>query len=204
MVGEPIMQKPGIYWAGGEYRTKCVIGLERDGVVNKKLDGYCTSIDDFDPIPGSLEAVARMRSLGHKIVFVSDQGCIEQGLCTQETVEAINGHLLRLLGDAGCRDIDMMYYSAGVQKKDPYVKPNVGMFKRCEKEFKDIKFNQGYYVGHTIKDLKAAINIGAIPVLVRTGLGTKAEQELSRYSNRDVKRKVQVFDDLAAFVASLE
>jgi D-glycero-D-manno-heptose 1,7-bisphosphate phosphatase len=197
------MNKSNIYWAGGEYRTKCVIGFERDGVINQYREGYCTTVDDFDPIPGSLEAVAKMRSMGHKLVVITDQGCIEQGIATQAQVEAVNQHMLTLFGDAGCRDIDMMYFSAGIQKNDIYVKPNVGMFKRCEREIKDIKFDQGYYVGHTINDLKAAAKIGAKPVLVRTGQGLKTEQALNRYTHRALKQKTQIFDDLASFVESL-
>jgi D-glycero-D-manno-heptose 1,7-bisphosphate phosphatase len=197
------MTKPNIYWAGGEYRTKCVIGFERDGVINQHRQGYCTKVEDFEPISGSVEAVAKMRSLGYKLVVITDQGCIEQGIATQAQVEAVNQHMLKCFGDAGCRDIDMMYYSAGIQKNDTFVKPNVGMFKRCEREIKDIKFNQGYYVGHTINDLKAAIKIGAKPILVRTGNGTKTEQALSRYAHRELKQKTQVFDDLASFVESL-
>lgn len=197
------MNKPNIYWAGGEYRTKCVIGFERDGIINQYRDNYCTKVDDFEPIPGSLEAVAKMRSLGYKLVVITDQGCIEKGIATQAQVEAVNQHMLQLFGEAGCRDIDMMYYSAGIQKNDVFVKPNIGMFKRCEREVKDIKFNQGYYIGHTVNDLKAAVKIGAKPILVRTGQGAKTEQALSRYANRELKQKTQIFDDLASFAESL-
>jgi D-glycero-D-manno-heptose 1,7-bisphosphate phosphatase len=78
------------------------------------------------------------------------------------------------------------------------------MFKRCEKENKLIKFKEGYYVGDKMKDLKAAMNIGAKPVLVRTGYGLETEKELDRYSNREVKKKVIIFDNLAQFIESLE
>jgi histidinol phosphatase-like enzyme len=54
-----------------------------------------------------------------------------------------------------------------------------------------------------MKDLKAAVNIGATPVLVRTGQGAKTEQDLNRYAYRDIKPKVIIFDNLAAFVESL-
>ena len=72
-----------------------------------------------------------------------------------------------------------------------------------EKEFKDIKFNQGYYVGDKIKDLKAATKIGAKPILVRTGYGAETEQELNKFAYRDLKRRTKVFDTLADFVRTL-
>jgi D-glycero-D-manno-heptose 1,7-bisphosphate phosphatase len=195
--------QPKIVWSGGEFRTKCVVGLDRDGVINRDLGTYCYKIEDFDPIPGSLDAIATLRRKGYKIAVITDQGGIEKGIYTQEQVDTLHEHMLRLLGEAGCFSIDAIYYSASSRKEDPFAKPNTGMFKRCEKEFKDIKFKEGFYVGDKIKDLKAAMNIGARPVLVRTGYGKETEQELNRYAHRDLKRKTVIFDDLAQFVESL-
>lgn len=195
--------QPKIVWSGGEFRTKCVIGLDRDGVINKDLGTYCYRIEDFEPIAGSLEAIAQLRRKGYKIAIISDQGGIEKGIYTPEQVDALHDHMFKLLGEAGCPSIDAIYYSASSRKEDIYAKPNVGMFKRCEKEIKDIKFREGYYVGDKIKDLKAAMNIGARPILVRTGYGKETEQELERYSNKQLKQKTLIFDDLAQFVESL-
>lgn len=195
--------QPKIVWSGGEFRTKCVIGLDRDGVINRDLGTYCYRIEDFDPIPGSIDAIATLRRKGYKIAVISDQGGIEKGIYTQEQVDTLHEHMLKLLGEAGCFTIDAIYYSASSRKEDPFAKPNVGMFKRCEKEIKDIKFREGYYVGDKIKDLKAAVNIGAKPILVRTGYGVTTEQELNRYAHRELKRKTVIYDDLAHFVESL-
>lgn len=195
--------QPKIVWSGGEFRTKCVVGLDRDGVINRDLGTYCYRIEDFEPIPGSLKAIAKLRRKGYKIAIISDQGGIEKGLYTPEQVDTLHDHMFKLLGEAGCPSIDAIYYSASSRKEDIYAKPNVGMFKRCEKEIKDIKFREGYYVGDKIKDLKAAMNIGARPILVRTGYGKETEQELERYSNKQLKQKTLIFDDLAQFVESL-
>lgn len=198
------VDKPTIVWTGGSpERSKCVIGLDRDGVINRDLGTYCYRIEDFDPIPGSINAVADIRRKGHKLVIITDQGGIEKGLYTSDQVDALHTHMLDLFGQAGCSSIDAIYYSASSRKEDPFAKPNVGMFKRCEKEIPDIKFKGGYYVGDKIKDLKAAVKIGAKPVLVRTGYGAETEKELNRYANREVKAKTIIFDDLAAFVDSL-
>lgn len=195
--------QPKIVWSGGEFRTKCVIGLDRDGVINRDLGTYCYRIEDFDPIPGSIDAIATLRRKGYKIAIITDQGGIEKGIYTQEQVDTLHEHMLKLLGEAGCFTIDAIYYSASSRKDDPFAKPNVGMFKRCEKEIKDIKFKEGFYVGDKIKDLKAAMNIGARPVLVRTGYGLETEKELNRYAHRDLKRKTIIYDDLNQFVESL-
>jgi D-glycero-D-manno-heptose 1,7-bisphosphate phosphatase len=186
------------------FRSKCVIGLDRDGILNRDLGTYCFRPDDFDPIPGALEAVAELRRKGYKIVIISDQGGIEKGLFTMADVDRTHDRMFQLLGEAGCKSIDALYYSSGCQKQDPYVKPNTGMFKRCENENPDIKFKEGYYVGDKIKDLKAAVNIGAQPVLIRTGYGLETEQDLNKFTYRELKRRTLIFDSLADFADSLE
>ena len=183
--------------------SRCVIGIDRDGVINRDLGTYVTRLDQFEPIPGSLEAIAELRRRGHSIVIITNQGGIEKGLMTPSDVDSIHNYMLDLLGNAGCTSIDAIYYSESSNKKDYYAKPNVGMFKRCQDEFKHIKFNQGFYVGDKMSDLKAAVKIGARPVLVRTGYGSETENELNKFTYKDIKRKTYVFDSLADFVEQL-
>ena len=202
MVKRNIMNTPSIVWTGGEYKTKCVVGMERDGVLNEWI-GDCGKPEDFKAIPKSMLAVSAIRNKGYRIVIITDQSGINKGLFKQEDVDAVNDELMRHLGQAGCAEIEALYYSAGIDKKDPYVKPNIGMFKRCETEHKDVKFKGGYYVGHTIKDLKAAVSIGAKPVLVRTGKGAETEQELNRWAHKELKKRTIVFDNLDEFAKSL-
>ncbi len=196
---------PNIIWSGGKPPgSKCVVGLDRDGVINRDLGTYCWKKEDFEPIEGSLEAIAELRRRGHSIVIITDQGGIEKGLYTQEDVDSLHYHMLDLLGKAGCTSIDAIYYSASSRKEDYYAKPNTGMFERCEKENKHIKFKGGFYVGDKIKDLKAAAKMGSTPVLVRTGYGLETEKELNKFTYRELKRKTLVFDDLKSFVDNLK
>ena len=183
---------------------KCVIGLDRDGVINVDRGTYTYKGTDFEPIEGSLDAVARLRKHGHKIVVITNQGGIEHGLFTEEDVDALHQYMLELLGKAGCPSIDAIYYSSSSHKTDMYAKPNLGMFKRCQKEHQHIKFNKGYYVGDKLSDLKAAHKIGARPILVRTGYGLETEQQLNKFTYRDIKKKTIVFDDLSSFADWIE
>ena len=202
-LNQPKNNQPKISWVGGQLRTKCVVGLDRDGVINRDLGTYCYKVEDFDPIPGSLEAIADMRRKGYKITVITDQGGIEKGIYTQQDVDTVHEHMLKLLGEAGCFSIDGIYYSASSRKEDPFAKPNTGMFKKCEADDKEIKFKQGYYVGDKMKDLKAAMNIGARPVLVRTGYGLETEKDLQKWTYRKIKQRTIIFDNLAQFVESL-
>ena len=189
----------------GEFsHDRCVIGIDRDGVLNRDLGTYCYRPEDFEPIPYSMEAVALLRNLGHRIVIITNQGGIEKGIYTINDVDKTHNYMLELLGRAGCSSIDAIYYSASSRKDDMYAKPNTGMFKRCEREHPYIKFYQGYYVGDKITDLKAAHKIGAKPVLVRTGYGKETEELLKKFAYRDIKKRAIIFDTLWDFAKYIE
>jgi D-glycero-D-manno-heptose 1,7-bisphosphate phosphatase len=190
-----------INWVG--ISRKQVIGLDRDGVINEELGTYCYKPEDFKPIQGSLEAIAKLRQSGYQIVIITNQGGIEKEIYTTNDVEKTHQYMFELLGQAGCSSIDALYYSTSSRKNDMYAKPNIGMFKRCEIENPHIKFSSGYYVGDKLTDLKAAIKIGAIPVLVRTGYGKETEKELDKFTYRALKRKTIVFENLLEFTQSL-
>jgi D-glycero-D-manno-heptose 1,7-bisphosphate phosphatase len=180
-----------------------VIGIDRDGVLNVDLGTYVTNPMMFQPIPGSLEAVALLRSKGHRIAVITNQGGIEKGLMTPGDVDQVHNKMLDLLGQAGCPSIDAIYYSASSRKNDVYAKPNIGMFKRCEKEHPYIKFSKGFFVGDKMSDLKAAHKIGAKPILVRTGYGLETEKQLNKHVYKQIKKQTLIFDNLWEFAQAL-
>ena len=180
-----------------------VIGIDRDGVLNVDLGTYVTNPMMFQPIPGSLEAVALLRSKGHRIAVITNQGGIEKGLMTPGDVDQVHNKMLDLLGQAGCPSIDAIYYSASSRKNDVYAKPNIGMFKRCEKEHPYIKFSKGFFVGDKMSDLKAAHKIGARPILVRTGYGLETEKQLNKHVYKQIKKQTLIFDNLWEFAQAL-
>ena len=184
--------------------SKLVVGLDRDGVINKDLGTYVTTPEDFEPIPGSLEALATVKRLGFQVAIITNQGGIEKGIMSQSDVDKVHQKMFQLLGEAGCKFIEALYYSESNRKDDMYAKPNTGMFKRCEKEHPSIKFSKGYYVGDKISDLKVAMKMNARPILVRTGYGVETEKLLNRFTYKKLKAKTKVYDDLRSFVNSLD
>ncbi len=181
-----------------------MIGLDRDGVINKDLGTYVTDLKDFEPIEGSLDAISQLRRLGYKIVIITNQGGIEKGIMTQEDVDRVHDHMFKLLGESGCSSIDALYYSASSRRDDEYAKPNIGMFKRCERENSHLRFKGGYFVGDKMSDLRAAVKVGAKPILVRTGYGVETELELKKFTYRNIKEKTKIFDDLISFADWIE
>lgn len=184
---------------------KPIVGLDRDGVIN--IDkGYITDPDDWEPIPGSLEAIRMIRLKGYKTVILTNQGGITKKEQTHEQVEAIHQRMFEVFGNAGIYSIDGLFYSESSLKEDYYAKPNLGMFHRAEKEIFNSKarFKQnGFYVGDKMTDLKAAERIGARPILVRTGHGLETEEDLKKFSREKLRKKTKVFDDLLQFAQRL-
>lgn len=186
-----------------------VIGLDRDGTINEDiglthpdLPPYCIKPDQFVPIKGSLEAIKMLRDKDFDVVILTNQSGIQRGIMTPVDVDIVNNHMLKLLGDAGCKSINGLYYSTTPFKEDPYRKPNTGMFKRAEAEI-GVDFSDGYYVGDKISDLKAAEKAKAKPILVKTGHGMDTLKKLDSFANRDLKKKTTVFENLLEFAQSL-
>ena len=184
---------------------KSIVGLDRDGVINVNK-GYISDPDDWEAIPGSLEAIRMIRLKGYKVVILTNQGGIIKNQQTHDQVEAVHQRMMQVFGNAGIYSIDGLFYSESSLKEDYYAKPNLGMFHRAEKEIFNSKarFKQnGFYVGDKMTDLKAAERIGARPILVRTGHGLKTEEDLKKFSREKLRKKTKVFDDLLQFAQRL-
>jgi D-glycero-D-manno-heptose 1,7-bisphosphate phosphatase len=97
------------FYDSSNIAPKCVIGLDRDGVINIDRGTYTYRPEDFIPIPGSLEAIAKLRRMGHKIVVITNQAGIGKGLYTSTDVERVHEHMFQLLGQAGCPSIDGLF-----------------------------------------------------------------------------------------------
>ena len=180
---------------------KCFF-FDRDGVINVDLGTYVTKPEDFQPISGSLEAIATIKKLGFQIVIITNQGGIQKGLMTQADVDRVHEKMFKLLGEAGCPFIEALYYSESSRKDDMYAKPNTGMFKRAASEI-GVDWSNGVYVGDKITDLKAAVKAKAKPILVKTGYGLETAKKLETFANKDLKKKTEVFDNLLAYAHSL-
>jgi len=179
-----------------------VIGLDRDGTINVDLGTYVIKPEQFKPIPGSFEAIKMMREKGYDIVILTNQAGIMKNIMTPADVDIIHNYMLELMGQAGIRSINGLYYATTNLKDDYYAKPNTGMFERAEKEV-GVNFKKGYYVGDKISDLKAAQKSKSCPILVRTGYGKETEQKLQSFSNKELKKQTKLFNNLIDFAEFL-
>ena len=170
--------------------------LDRDGTINHDSDHYIKSLEEFRPIKGSLEAIARLTQAGYRIVVATNQSGISRGLFTTRTLFEIHDHLQRAASQAGGR-IDAFFFcphadAAGCQCR----KPQPGMLLEVARRF-NVSLEDVFMVGDALRDVQAAAAAGARPVLVLTGKGKRTQAE------GNLPPGTQVFPDLAAFAEHL-
>lgn len=176
-------------------RFSKVLVLDRDGVINADSPDFIKSPDEWQPLPGSIEAIARASKAGFTIAIASNQSGVGRGLFDLDMLSAIHDTMIETVEAAGGR-IDLIVFCPHAPDDDcDCRKPKAGLFRRIEAEL-GVELAGQWAIGDSLRDIEAAAAAGAQPVLVRTGNGLRTERELGA---RDVK----VFDDLAAAVDAL-
>ncbi len=171
--------------------AKMVI-LDRDGVINHLVDEDVTTVDGWDPIPGSIEAINRLKKAGYLVTIASNHSGIASGHYSEEELLAMHAKMQRLLAARGASIDGIFYCPHGPQANCICRKPKPGLLFQIAKEFA-IDLSQTPMVGDSISDIRAAKMANAKPVLVRTGKGEHVMQ------NFPEALEVPVYDDLAHF-----
>ena len=170
--------------------------LDRDGVINVDSEHYIKSPAEWKPLPGSLEAIAKLTQGGYKVVVATNQSGIGRGLFDMDTLNAIHDKMHRLTKTLGGR-IDAIYYCPHPADSTCNCrKPRPGMLERIGGCF-NISLAGVPAIGDSLRDLVAAAAVGAQPILVLTGKGQKTQAE------NKLPEGTLVFDDLAAAVAHI-
>ncbi|MGF1525190.1 MAG: D-glycero-beta-D-manno-heptose 1,7-bisphosphate 7-phosphatase [Candidatus Competibacterales bacterium] len=177
-----------------------LIILDRDGVINFDSDAYIRSPGQWRPIPGSLEAIARLHQRGHRVVVASNQSGIARGLFTLDTLHAIHRAMLDAVSRHGGA-IDAVVFCPSCDDSHPQRKPNPGMLWEIARRLA-VPLAGVPFIGDSLGDVVAALRAGATPVLVRTGKGCRTEARLATAPETQ-GHPVPVFDDLAAAVDQL-
>lgn len=181
--------------------SKPLIAIDRDGVLIE-CNGNIKNTDQFVPIDGSIEAISMIRAKGYKLAIIFDQPGISKNELTIDQVEEMNVHMINLFGQAGCPSIDGILYNASDSKDDPWSKPKPLMFYRLRDEFK-VPIKGGYYVGDRLVDAKMADKAKLKPILVKTGKFSEDEKKFNSYSNRPLKKKTKIYNNLLDFAKAL-
>jgi D-glycero-D-manno-heptose 1,7-bisphosphate phosphatase len=151
-----------------------LIILDRDGVINFDSDQFIKSPEEWKPIPGSLEAIARLNQAGYRVVVSTNQSGVGRGLFDMPTLNAIHDKMHKACALVGAR-IDAVFFCP--HSADSHCncrKPKTGMLEEIAARY-NVSLSGVPAVGDSLRDLQSAATIGAQPYLVLTGKGVKTQ-----------------------------
>ena len=170
--------------------------LDRDGVINFDSAQFIKNPAEWKPIPGSLEAIAKLNQSGYRVVVATNQSGIGRGLFDMATLNAIHAKMHKLVGQAGGRIEAVFFCPHAADSRCACRKPKPGMFKRIAETLNaDLKGVPA--IGDSLRDLQASAVYGCKTILVLTGKGEKVKAE------GNLPEGTLEFADLAAAVDAI-
>ena len=173
-----------------------LIILDRDGVINYDSDNYIKSVEEFIPLPGSLEAIALLNKSGYTVAVATNQSGIARGYYDVDTLNAMHQKLANELKRVGGRVDYIAFCPHGPDDNCNCRKPLTGLLEEIATHF-NTEFTGVPVVGDSLRDLQSAQAVGASPILVKTGKGERTIAKGQGIAN------IPVFADLAAAVNNL-
>ncbi len=145
------------------------IFLDRDGVINRERADYVKDWNEFEFLPGVLEALRDLATVDVPILVITNQSCIGRGLVTAETVAEIHRQMISEIARAGGRINGVFvcphHPNAGCDCR----KPRTALLRQAALRF-NLQLEHCYFIGDTRSDFEAARAAGCRPMLVQTGL----------------------------------
>lgn len=173
-----------------------LIVLDRDGVINHDSAAYIKSPAEWRPIPGSLDAIAKLNHAGFHVVVATNQSGIGRGYFDMAALNAIHAKMHQALAQAGAR-IDAIFFCPHTMEDHCRCrKPKTGMFEDIAHRL-NTSLAGVPVIGDSDRDIEAAAAVRASPILVLTGKGKKTRRA------GKLPPDTRVFADLAAAVDAI-
>ncbi|HWZ48187.1 MAG TPA: D-glycero-beta-D-manno-heptose 1,7-bisphosphate 7-phosphatase [Herbaspirillum sp.] len=149
-----------------------LIILDRDGVINQDSDSFIKTPEEWIPLPGSLEAIARLNQADYRVVVSTNQSGVGRGLFAMATLNAIHQKMHTSAQQVGAT-IDAVFFCPHTQDDNcDCRKPKSGMLVEIAKRFEiNLRHENVVVVGDSLRDLQAGFVVGCRPYLVLTGKG---------------------------------
>lgn len=173
-----------------------LILLDRDGVINKDSEAFIKSPDEWVPLPGALEAIARLNQADYHVVVCTNQSGIARGKFTIMTLNAIHQKMHAAAQEVGA-EIDAVFFCPHAADDNcDCRKPKPGMLQAISQRF-EVDLKGVPMVGDALRDLQAGFVAGCKPYLVLSGKGEKTR------ASGGLPPGTEIFADLAAVVDDL-
>ena len=149
-----------------------LIILDRDGVINHDSDQFIKSPEEWQPIDGSLDAIAFLTQAGYTIAVATNQSGIARGYFNVQTLNEMHAKMHKLVRQAGGEISGVWFCPHTADSQCDCRKPKPGMVLDILDRFQ-AQAAETYLVGDSLRDLQAIAGAGGKPILVRTGKGMK-------------------------------
>ena len=176
---------------------KGLIILDRDGVINRDSGAFVKSAAEWIPLPGAIAAIATLGRAGYTVTVASNQSGLARGLFERDALLAMHRKLRKLVAADGGSVARIVVCPHGPNANCNCRKPKPGLLLRLARHYNTALAGVPV-IGDSLRDMQAALAVGARPILVRTGNGVNTESSLSADDDR-----IEIFDDLAAATAAL-
>jgi len=168
---------------------KKLVILDRDGVINYDSDAYIKSPAEWQAIPGSLEAIAKLNKAGFLVAVATNQSGIARGLFNETTLAQIHEKMQNALQEYGGHIDAIFYCPHGPDNHCECRKPKPGLFYGIAEYF-NCELMGAPAIGDSIRDIEAAVSVGCKPILVQTGKKIEMNHPIIQ------QEKVAIFADL--------
>jgi D-glycero-D-manno-heptose 1,7-bisphosphate phosphatase len=170
--------------------------LDRDGTINEDSLEYIKTPHEWQPLPGALEAIARLNHAGWHVVIASNQSGLGRGLFDMAALNAMHAKLNSMLAAVGGR-VDAIFYCPHTPDDGCHCrKPEPGLFEQIGERY-GVDLKGVPVVGDTARDVIAGVAVGCEPHLVLTGKGSAFR---GRNLPDNFPSATRVHEDLAACV----
>lgn len=170
--------------------------LDRDGVINQDSDDYVRGPADWQPIPGSIEAICALSRGGYQVVIATNQSGLGRGYFGLDELEAIHQLLRQQVEDSGGEIAGIFYCPHLPEDNCQCRKPRTGLLAAVEAELGE-STRDAWFIGDSLRDLQAACAFGCRAVLVETGNGPDTRKALaSNPPGLDSADTIPVYRDL--------
>ena len=142
--------------------------LDRDGTIHAERDDYVKSADEWEPLPGALEGIARLNHDGWHVVVATNQSGLGRGLIDMASLNAMHIKMNQGLAKVGGR-IDAVFFCPHAPDENCSCrKPMPGLFEQIGERY-GVELQGRPAIGDSLRDLQAAAAVGCETHLVRTG-----------------------------------
>ncbi len=183
-----------------------LIILDRDGTLNRNRDDYVASPEEWEPLPGALEAVARLNQGGWRVVLATNQSGLGRGMFDMASLNAIHAKMHRQLAAAGARVEAVFFCPHGPEDNCSCRKPAPGLFHQIGERF-NLPLAAMPAAGNALRHVQAAAAAGCPTHLLLTGKSEHLRGRVGQAADADLATLLpelpsgtHLHEDLSTFV----